>query len=79
MTILVAFVRLMYTLGGLGLELRPTRNSLRPSGTLDTVLSIATGTDVGISYVSGANVRSALISTSVFGNVDEIIQANNYL
>ena len=52
---------------------------MRPSGTLDTVLSIATGTEVGISYVSGANVRSALISMSAFGNVDEIIQANNYL
>ena len=49
MTILAAFVRLMYTLGELGLELRPTRNLLRPSGTLDTVLSIATGTEVGIS------------------------------
>ena len=79
MTISVAFVRLMYRLGELGLELRPTRSLLSPSGTVDTVLSIATGTEAGISYVSGANVRSALISTSVFGNVDEIIQANNYL
>ena len=79
MTILAASVRLTCMLGESGLELRPTRNSLRPSVTSVTDSSIATGTEVGISYVSGANVRSALISTSVFGNVDEIIQANNYL
>ena len=53
MTILAASVRLTCMLGESGLELRPTRNSLRPSVTSVTDSSIATGTEVGISYVLG--------------------------